>query len=356
MNRFYAILLCITMIITLVACGGKTEEFELALITNFGTIDDGSFNQGAWDGLVKYADENGISYKYYQPIETEEDAYLNAIDYAIQNGAKLIVTPGILFEVPIYKAQERYPETKFLLLDGAPNNGDWNNFDETVGANVVSIFYAEDQSGFLAGYAAVKDGYHNLGFMGGMAVPPVIRFGLGFIQGAEYAAQELGLPDESINLNYFYTGSFDPMPEIQSKAAAWYNDGTEVIFVAGGGIIFSVIPAAEQVEKYIIGVDVDQSDLSDTIITSAMKLLTQSVYDTLTAFYKDEFPGGQKILYSASNMGVGLPMETSKFITFSQDDYDSIFERIASGSLRIDNSIDASMMIPTRAVVVNDQN
>ena len=153
--------------------------YELALITDVGTIDDKSFNQGSWEGLKAYADENGISCKYYKPEEKSDEACLAAIDLAVKGGAKLIVTPGFLFEVPIYEAQSKYPDVKFVIIDAKPAK------DGTVeiADNVVSIFYAEEQAGYLAGYAVVKDGYRNLGFMGGIAVPAVVRYGYGFIQG-----------------------------------------------------------------------------------------------------------------------------------------------------------------------------
>ncbi|MDR0898506.1 MAG: BMP family ABC transporter substrate-binding protein, partial [Oscillospiraceae bacterium] len=169
----------------------ETETYDLALVTDLGTIDDKSFNQGAWEGLVKYAEENGISHKYYQPIEQSDDAYLDSIALAVGGGAKLIVTPGYLFETPIYMAQDMYPDVKFVLVDGNPHSADYAEYRTE--ANTVGILYAEEQSGFLAGYAAVKEGYTKLGFMGGMAVPAVIRFGYGFVQGAEYAAKEMGI-------------------------------------------------------------------------------------------------------------------------------------------------------------------
>ena len=332
-----------------------SDGFELALITDLGTIDDRSFNQGAWEGVVQYAEEFGIAHKYYKPADQGDDAYLNAIDLAVQSGAKVVVTPGFLFEVPIFIAQDRYPDIKFILLDGSPNNGDYDNWDAKVGSNTASVFYAEEQSGFLAGYAAVLDGYRNLGFMGGMAVPAVIRFGHGYIQGAEYAAQELGLADGSIKLNYFYTGTFAPSPDIQTRAAAWYNEGIEVIFSCGGGICFSIFPAAENSGNVVIGVDGDQSGESPTVITSAMKLLTKSVYDCLTDYYGGTFPGGQELIFSAANLGVGLPMDTSKFNTFSQADYDAIYAKLMSGAVVVDNNTDiAPDQIPTKAVVVNN--
>ena len=333
------------------------DGFELALITDLGTIDDRSFNQGAWEGLELYANEFGISHKYYMPAAQDDDAYLSAIELAVQSGAKVIVTPGYLFEVPIYNAQDIYPQVKFILLDGSPNDGDWESGfpNGKVSDNTVAVFYAEEQSGFLAGYAAVMDGYRNLGFMGGIAVPAVIRFGHGYIQGAEYAAQELGLEDDSISINYFYTGSFVPSPDIATRAAAWYNDGVEVIFACGGGICFSIFPAAEQSGNVVIGVDTDQSAESETVITSAMKLLTKSVYDCLADFYADDFPGGETLIFDAANLGVGLPMDTSKFDTFTQADYDAVFALLVDGTIKVDTDTEiAPDEIPTSAVVVNN--
>ena len=333
----------------------QAEGFELALITDLGTIDDRSFNQGAWEGVVQYAEEKNIPHKYYKPADQGDDAYLNAIDLAVQGGAKVVVTPGFLFEVPIFQAQDIYPNIKFILLDGSPNNGDYDNFDSKVGSNTVAVFYAEEQSGFLAGYAAVMDGFTKLGFMGGMAVPAVIRFGHGYVQGAEVAAQELGLADGSVSINYYYTGTFAPAPEIQTMAASWYNDGVEVIFSCGGGICFSIFPAAENSGNFVIGVDGDQSGESPSVITSAKKELTKSVYDKLSDFYNGSFPGGQEVRYTAANLGVGLPMDTSKFRTFSQAQYEAIFAKLQDGSVVVDDNTEvAPDSFPTKAVVVNN--
>jgi len=308
----------------------STETYELALVTDIGTIDDKSFNQGSWEGLVQYAREKGITHKYYQPTEQSDDAYLTAIDLAVRGGAKVIVTPGFLFEVPIYTAQDRYPNVNFILVDGEPHSADYSTY--RTNRNVVGILYAEDQAGFLAGYAAVKDGYRRLGFMGGMAVPAVVRFGYGFVQGAEYAANELGLAAGSVTVNYHYAGHFNASPEVQTMAASWYNQGAEVIFGCGGGVGLSVFAAAEQTGKKAIGVDVDQSIESPTVITSAMKGITSSVYDAITDFYSGR-PGGQTKVFEASNNGVGLPMATSKFTTFRQADYNTIFSALASGRI-----------------------
>ena len=373
-SKILSVLLCASMVAAmLVGCGSKTEEapaaeaateapaaeaeaeapaaeeaaptaseaneeggYELALVTDLGTIDDKSFNQGAWEGMKKYAEENGISYKYYQPQEGTTDAYVETIGLAIEGGAKLVVCPGFLFEEPVYIVQAQYPDVHFILLDGEPHDADYNY--ETK-ANVMPILFQEDQAGYLAGYAAVKDGYTKLGFMGGMAVPAVIRYGYGFVQGADAAAQEMGV---DVEVMYNYTGGFAATPEAQAMAASWYQNGTEVVFGCGGAVGNSVMAAAEEAGTKVIGVDVDQASESETVITSAMKQLSVSVYDGVKAFYDGSFPGGSTTVFTAENNGVGLPMEASKFATFAQADYDALYAKLAGGEIEIQNGTDDS--------------
>ena len=308
-----------------------SDGYELALVTDLGTIDDKSFNQGAWEGMKKYAEENGISYKYYQPQEGTTDSYLETIGLAIEGGAKLVVCPGFLFEEPVYLAQDQYKDVHFILLDGEPHSGDYSEYRTE--ANVMPILFQEDEPGFLAGYAAVKDGYTKLGFLGGMAVPAVIRYGYGFAEGADYAAKEMGV--DGIEIMYNYTGAFAATPEAQSMAASWYQNGTEVIFGCGGAVGNSVMAAAEEKSAKVIGVDVDQSYESDTVITSAMKQLSVSVYDGVRDFYAGSFPGGKTSIFSAKNDGIGLPMETSKFTKFTQADYDAVYAQLKDGKITL---------------------
>ena len=169
---------------------------EVAMIADGGTIDDRGFNQGTYEGVKLYGEEKGISYKYYKPVEKTTDAYISAMELAIEGGAKIIVAPGFRFTEAMYIAQDTWPELKFVLLDGVPGDGKETKTAE----NAVGIQYAEEQAGFLAGYAAVTDGYRNLGFMGGVATPAVVRYGYGFIQGAEAAAKEHILPAEHLFL------------------------------------------------------------------------------------------------------------------------------------------------------------
>ena len=338
------IILLSIFILMFAACSGNAGKFELALITDLGTIDDKSFNQGSWEGLYKYATENEITHKYYQPGEKSNDAYLAAIDLAVKGGAKVIVTPGFLFEQPVYVAQDRYPKVNFILVDGTPNDGDGSKGAprEKVSSNTVGVKYAEDQAGFLAGYAAVRDGNRRLGFVGGMAVPAVVRFGYGFIEGAEYAAVELELEPGAIVINYHYTGVFEARPEIQTLAASWFNEGVDVIFACGGAVGNSVMAAAEQTGKKVIGVDVDQSSESPTVITSAMKGLQESVYNCISSYYRGRFPGGQTLIFDATNSGVGLPLATSKFQSFNRRDYNTIYQKLINGSIPRMLNLDAN--------------
>lgn len=308
-----------------------SDGYELALVTDLGTIDDKSFNQGAWEGLKKYAEESGITYKYYQPQEATTDSYLETISLAIEGGAKLVVCPGYLFEEPVYLAQDQFKDIHFILLDGEPHSADYSEYRTE--ANVMPILFQEDEPGFLAGYAAVKDGYTKLGFLGGMAVPAVIRYGYGFVEGAEYAANEMGI--DGIEIMYNYTGAFAATPEAQSMAASWYQNGTEVIFGCGGAVGNSVMAAAEEKSAKVIGVDVDQSYESETVITSAMKQLSISVYDGVKALYDGNFPGGKTSIFSAKNDGIGLPMENSKFTAFTQEDYDAVFSQLKDGKITL---------------------
>lgn len=312
-----------------------TDGYELALVIDVGTIDDKSFNQGSWEGVQKYGDEKGVAYKYYKSAEATTDAFQETIELAIEGGAKVIVCPGYLFEEPIYNTQTQYPDVKFILIDGEPHDAD-DNYETA--ENTMAVLYQEDQAGFLAGYAAVKDGYTKIGFMGGMALPSVIRYGYGYLAGANYAAEELGI---TVEATYTYTGAFEATPEAQSMATGWYQAGTEVIFGCGGAVGNSVMAAAEASENAkTIGVDVDQSSESETVITSAMKLLSNSVYDAITAAYDGSFPGGGTTTFGIANNGVGIAMDTARFTTFTQADYDAVYAKLAAGEITIDNDVE----------------
>ena len=356
MKKFLSLIVIVMAFVLMVSCGGgekKSGGYELALITDVGTIDDRSFNQGAWEGLTQYAQEKSISHKYYQPAQKTTDAYVDAIDLAVAAGAKLVVTPGFLFEPAVYKAQDTHPNVSFVLLDGTPQDGTYTDF--RIEKNVYSVQNAEEQAGFLAGYAIVNEGYTNLGVMAGMAVPAVIRFGYGFVQGANYAAKELNMPAGGVKINYTYIGNFNATPENQTLATSWYQSGVQVIFAPAGGAGNSVMSAAEQNNALVIGVDIDQSAESPTVITSAMKMLNKSVYNAIDDFYNGQFPGGKSVILDAKVNGIGLPMETSRFKKFNQNDYEMIYSKLVSSEVKVLTDKDAKDVnqLPLDIVKVN---
>ena len=359
MRKFISAMCICLSVFSLTACGSKNNGsgankqsgHELALITDAGSIDDKSFNQGSYEGVVAYADESGKTQKYYQPKGKSTEDLKQAIQLAISGGAKVVVCSGFLFEVAVYELQKEYPDTKFILVDGTPHDESGKNND--INDNVVGITFAEQEAGFLAGYAAVKDGYKKLGFMGGIALPAVVRFGYGFVQGADYAAKEMGLTD--VEVKYNYTDTFDATPEVQSAAASWYSQGTEVIFACGGSIGNSIMSAAEAAGKKVIGVDVDQSVESDSVITSAMKQLSTAVHDQIKSIYEGEFKGGQALVLTAKENAVGLPMDTSKFTTFTKEQYQTLLDSLVKGEIELQTDVDAKSVTDLKVTNVKVQ-
>ena len=277
----------------------------------------------------------------------------DAINQAIADGYNTIVMAGFLFGPACAASAAQHPDVNFLALDVSA-------FDlgvDPIPSNVSLIVYKEEQAGYLAGYAAVMAGYTELGYCGGMAVPAVVRYGYGFVQGADAAAEELGV---DVNLKYWYSGVFAPNDEIVSKMDTWYVEGTEVVFACGGAIYQSVVSAAESNEALVIGVDVDQSNISDTIITSAMKALSNSVILALTSCgtngwaWPEAYAGTCQSLGAAEDC-VGLPMETSKLGDFDQAAYDALFAAIVDGTVVIDDTSDAEVHPETAKVVVDWQ-
>ena len=338
MKKIVAILLVLAMVLAVSACK-KAETYEIALVTDVGNIDDKSFNQGTWEGLKAYAEANSKTYNYYRPSEDSTEARVETIKTAIDKGAKVVVCPGYLFEDAIYSVQGQYPDVQFLLIDGEPHTADYSDYKTE--QNTHCILYQEEQAGYFAGYAAVMDGYTKLGFLGGMAVPAVIRYGFGFVQGCNDAAKVLGNTAD-IDVKYWYCGGFAPSDDIKTKMSGWYTEGTEIVFSCGGGIYLSAIGAAEEAGKKVIGVDVDQSAESELIVTSAMKELANSVVLSLTALYENKgvWPAdyaGQTAHLGAADNCVGLPTaaESWRFAKYTVDEYNQLFEQVKSGAVAI---------------------
>ena len=332
--------------------GGKKEErgVAYALVT-----DDQTFNQSAWEGLVAYAESQGlvkdVDYAYYKPFEDSDDARIESITTAVDNGAKVIVVPGYLFNNAVLTAAEKFPKVVFIGID-------LTIAADVFPANVINMQFQEDQSGFFAGYAAVMDGYTKLGFLGGIDVPAVVKYGYGFIQGIDYAAQQLGVTPE---VKYWYSGTFGPTDEIKAKMDSWYADGTEIVFSCGGGIYLSCLSAAEAANGYMIGVDSNQSNVSERVITSAIKLIPAPLEMLLKAVADNKFVApaeyaGKDSVFSTKDGACGLPTDDAswRFKTFTKADYEDIMNKVLSGEVVINNATDVAPV--TVATTVDYQN
>ena len=356
MKKFLSLLLVLVMVFALAACGNsdngdsgaegtinyddiadtmESEDgtYEIAFVTDVGQLRDGSFNQYTWNGVKAYAYENDLSYKYYQPANgnqaTDADRY-NAMKDAADAGARIIVAAGFLQEKALREAAADYPDVHFVFIDGSIEGVD----------NIASVVYKEEQAGYLAGYAAAMEGFEKIGFSGGGggANPACIRYGYGFVQGVEAGAAEKGT-DVEMRYSWDYGANFSASQDLQAMLNGWYGAGTEVVFMCGGSMFNSGTAAAGANDAYVIGVDVDQSGQSDTVITSAMKDLAGSTMDVLKAEYDgkwDDF-GGKIKTFGAAEDRVGIPTDTWKLENWTVDDYKALYEKVKSGEIEISN-------------------
>ena len=385
-KKLLALLLCLGMVAGLAACGGgtqgtsdspapastaptgettpvNTEEpageavtdpdsiddnmtsadgtYQVAFVTDVGQLKDKSFNQGTYDGVKLYAAANGLSYKYYQPAngnEATDDDRFDAMQAAVDGGADVVVCAGYLQEAALTRAAIANPDTKFVFVDGYPLSDESGN----VLTNVAGIAFKEEQAGYLAGYAAVKDGFTKLGFSGGGGGtnPACCRFGYGYVQGANAAAAEENV---TVNMNYSweYGDTFTASTELQTMISGWYANGTEIVFACGGSMFQSISAAASANDGYVIGVDVDQSGESDTVVTSAMKGLADAVQWAVGHVYDDTWDeiGGTATSLGVADNAVALPTtdEAWRFETFSVEDYEALYQQMVDGTLVVDD-------------------
>ena len=309
--------------------------YEIAFVTDVGQLKDKSFNQGTYDGVKLFADANGLSYKYYQPANGDaatDDDRIDAMRAAAQNGAKVVVAAGFMQGTALAAAAAEFPEVKFVFIDGWSLGMD----------NVAAIVFQEEQCGYLAGYAAVKDGYTKLGFSGGGGGTndACCRYGYGYVQGANAAAAELGITVD-VNYTWLYGASFSPSAELQTLCSGWYETGTEVIFACGGSIFDSITAAASANDCAVIGVDVDQSFQSDTVITSALKGIGEAAYQALEAAYGINGAdwsawGNNCTTLGAAQGAVGLPTATWTLQGWTVEEYEALLAAIVAGDVAID--------------------
>ncbi len=414
MKKLLALLLAVVMVFGLVACGGDTTEttapagdatgeatvastdapdqtqaqtdfsdVKIAMITDYGDITDQSFNQTTYEACKEYCESKGIEFTYKKPAGDSTPERVAMVEAAIAEGYNIIVMPGYAFGGTIVEACEMYPDVKFVALDVGEgdileaavtkagekysyNPADYKMEDYIDLSNVYCTVYREELSGYMAGYAAVKMGYKHLGFLGGMAVPAVQRFGYGFVQGVDAAAKELSIADQ-VTVEYAYGNQFFGDADITAAMDTWYGEKkVEVVFACGGGIFTSAAEAAAKIGGKVIGVDTNQAPVIDgtygegMTVTSAMKGLAPAVKDALT----DIIENGNWANYAGKIVTLGLigedpaanyvqlPLESTQWNdTFTQDDYKALVADMFNGKIQVSNATDA---MPKTEVTVND--
>ncbi|WP_417029441.1 BMP family lipoprotein [Blautia sp.] len=386
-GKIMAVLLAAAMTGSLAGCGStqnknaadaSEEKMKVAMVTDSGDITDQSFNQMTYEACKAWGKENDIEFNYYKPQSDSDEARTASVDQAVADGANVIVLSGYVFAPTVIDESDLYPEVKFLALDvsagdicekgigeGYDYNPDHYNVTDYYNEdNVYCCTYQEELSGFMAGYAAVMLGYRHLGFLGGMSVPAVNRYGYGYVQGADAAAKELGITDE-VQVEYVCGGQFYGDADITAYMDTWYGSkGVEVVFACGGGIYTSAAEAAVKTGGKVIGVDSDQSATIDDYkegltVTSAMKGLQVTIDNVLDAILDNEW---DKYVGKIENLGmespdpaenyVQLPEETTQWDgTFTKEDYQKLVQRMYNGEYEVSSD---STTFPETEITATD--
>ena len=369
-KRIAAMVLAGAMALSLAPAYAVTEvkaeaaDMKIAMVTDSGDITDQSFNQTTYEACKEWAADNGCDFNYYKPESDSDEARNASVDQAVADGANVIVLPGYMFAATVVEQSEMYPDVKFIAPDVSAgdicekgvgegytyNPDDYEVSDYYNTENVYCCTYQEEVSGYMAGYAAVKLGYKHLGFLGGMSVPAVTRFGYGYVQGADEAAKELGITDE-VELEYVCGGQFYGDADITAYMDTWYGSkGVEVVFACGGGIYTSAAEAAAKADGKVIGVDSDQAAIigEDLTVTSAMKGLAPTVKTALEAIkdgtWESDYAGKIDNLGLVSENSeenyVQLPLESTQWDdSFTEDDYKELVKKLYDGEITVSNDI-----------------
>ncbi|TDW25771.1 nucleoside-binding protein [Breznakia blatticola] len=342
MKKFSIIALCAMLVFTLTACGGsddkdkgsddKSCKVKIGFVTDMGGIDDRSFNQGSWEGIKKFAEDEGLGDDCITYLESKAEAdYVSNLTQLSEDGFDLVVAAGYLFEDAMKDVSAQFPETNFLIIDSVVEAD-----------NVQSAVFAAHEGSYLAGVAAALEakalGSDSVGFIGGMEGPVIGAFQAGFEQGALAAN-----PKAKIYVDY--AGSFDDAGKAKTLAAKQYDAGVKVIYAAAGNAGNGVIQEAqERTEKgeelYTVGVDRDQyedgkmASGDSVILTSALKRVDVATYDACKQILDGNFKA-ETITYNFDLDGVGFPEENPNL---SEDITKALNDAIAGikdGSIKV---------------------
>ena len=366
MKKIIALLLALVMMLSLAACGSSEEtaenaDYAIAMVTDYGDINDQSFNQTTYEACKEFCEAEGLKLEYFKPASDSDDDRIAQIENAIDQGYNVIVLPGYAFANAIIGTADNYPEVYFVGLDVSEydlTSGGW-----TIPENVYCAVYQEELCGYMAGYAAVKLGYTQLGYCGGMAVPAVLRFGYGFLQGVDAAAAETGA---DVTVLWGFANQFYGDADVTAVMDTWYGEGTELVFACGGGVYTSVAEAAAKVDGKVIGVDVDHAGIIDGMygegmtVTSAMKGLKATTITMLGKIIAGEFEGGfvetlGLVSENPEENYVQIPYESTQFDdNFTVEDYEALVAAMYNGEVVVNSDVSGAAADYVTVVTLKD--
>lgn len=300
----------------LIACSNtKTdkvdESFKVTLVLDEGGVNDQSFNESAYKGALEAKDEYGVDVTY---LESNNEAdYITNIETAIDNDSDLVIGVGFKILDAIKESANNYPDQKFAIVDGS--------FEDEIPSNVVPILFNEEQSGYTVGLIASKMTETNkVGFIGGMDIPSVTNFLIGF---------EKALKEENPDITIYkqYANSFSDSAKGKAISNKMISDGADIIFTAGGGVNSGVFESVVENNKKAIGVDMPSNYISpNTIITSALKNVGTGVKSVIKETMDGDFKGGEVKMFDLSNDGVGyektdlIPQDVIDFVNSKMEE------------------------------------
>ena len=327
---------------------------KIALITDYGGIDDMGYNQAVYEAAKAWCEEYKAAFSWYKPDGDSTADRAAKIEEAAADGCSVLLLPGYAFAGAIAETVEHYPDVKFVALDVSEYDlqdakGTSEDFSWKYPANLYASVYRAEQAGYLAGCAAVRLGYTRLGFMGGMAVPEVVRYGYGFVQGVNDAAAELGKQSE-IELKYIYDNTLCP-GDFLGEASKWYEAGTELILACGGYVWMEVAEAAQNTGGRLIGVDADMAPRIEAkygaglTVTSAVKNLGGTVRTQLSRIAAGSFEGGRVELLGVVSEDpeenfVQLAASTRWNEGFTEEDYRTLAAELFSGKRSVSDDVE----------------
>lgn len=336
-RRITALMMAAAMCMSLVACGGSntnttennntaesgsaaakdTSDLKIGLVTDVGGVNDGSFNQTAWEGMERAAEELGVTVNY---LESGTDAdYAPNLETFADEEYDLIISIGYMLADATRTAAEQNPDIKFAIVD-----------DATIDLpNVTCLMFRAEQASYLAGYVAGKTTKtNNVGYVAGMANETMNQFGYGYCAGVLDAN-----PDAKIQ--QFNANSFADAATGKTMANTAITNGADIVFQAAGATGLGVIEACQEAGVYAIGVDSDQSSIApSTVLTSAMKRVDNAVYNAVEELMDGSLEGGVQSFDLAAG-GVDIAPTQDLIAPEVISAVDEVKEKIVSGGIEV---------------------